>query len=115
MSSLRNQKFEVNDYEDIAKFQFSICGPLPTTCNGYLNSAVCWLINGVEKNIGIFTEQVVFDNGKIYMSMVGEKCIENGPPSLTTIQFVCDYLDSKYIDFNKVNKKYQSFMHNTIM
>lgn len=103
MSNLKGQIFEVNDYEDSSKFQFSICGTLRTSCNGYLNSAVCWLINGVEKNIGIFTEQVVFDNGKIYMSMVGEKCVSNGPASLTTIQFVCDYSDSKSIDFKKVN------------
>lgn len=103
MSDFKGQMFEINDYEDLSKFQFSICSPLQTPCNGYMDSAACWLINGVEKNIGFFTKELVFNNGKIYMSMVGEKCVNNGPDSLTTIQFVCDYSNSNSIDLKKVN------------
>lgn len=103
ISHLKYQSFEAKDYENDAQFQFNICSPLHTPCNGHLDSAACWKINGIEKNIGLFTEQVVFDNGKIYMSMEGEKCVDNGPNSYTTIRFICDYLDSKSIDFKQVS------------
>lgn len=103
MSYLKDQHFEINDYEDDGKFLFSICSPLQIPCNGNLNSAVCWLFNGNEKNIGLFNEEIVFDDGKIYMSMHGEKCDDNGPNSFTSIRFLCDYSDSKKIDFKKVS------------
>lgn len=35
--------------------------------------------------------------------MQGEKCDNDGPISLTTIQFVCDYSDSKHINLKKVS------------
>lgn len=103
MSYLKDQSFEVIDYEDNGKFLFSICSPLQTSCNGNLDSSACWLFNGIEKNIGLFNEEIVFDNGKIYISMLGEKCYNNGPNSKTTIQFLCDYSDSKKIDYKKVS------------
>ncbi|VVC44230.1 Hypothetical protein CINCED_3A025444 [Cinara cedri] len=103
LNSLKNQSFdyEINDYENNTQFYISICRPLRTPCNGNVDSAVCWFINGVEINIAIFTEEVVFDNGKIYMHMQGEPCGNVKPNSLTTIQFVCDYSDSKHINLNK--------------
>lgn len=100
MSNLKYQHFYVND--DIGQFRFSVCSPLRIPCNGSLDSAACWSINGTEKNIGLYTEQIVNDNGKLFMTMQGEKCFDNGPDSYTTIQFVCDFLDSKAIDYKKV-------------
>lgn len=103
MSDLRAQFFEVDDYVDNAKFRISICSPLQEPCNGYFDSAVCMSSDEKEMNIGSFTEQLVYDNGKIYMSLEGEKCFNDGPNSITTIAFVCDYSDSKSIDYKKVN------------
>jgi len=102
MSNLKDYSFEVIDDEDDSKFRFSICSPLQTPCNGYLDSSACWSDNGMEKNIGMVTDQVVFDNGTIYMFMKGEKCVNGGLNSYTTVRFVCDYLDSKLVDFKKV-------------
>lgn len=103
MTSLKDDSFIVDDYEDGTQFRFSICSPLQTSCNGYLDSSACWSINGMEKNIGMFTDQVVFDNGRIYMSMTGERCVHNGPNSYTTVRFICDFSDSKLIDYEKVS------------
>ncbi|XP_060881160.1 cation-independent mannose-6-phosphate receptor isoform X2 [Metopolophium dirhodum] len=102
ISNLKDQTFEKN-IEDNASFRFSICGPLQKPCNGILDSAACWSAGETEMNIGLFTEQIVFDNGSIYMSMHGEKCVNNGqgPNSHTIIRFVCDYLDSKWIEYKK--------------
>jgi len=104
INSLKDQTFE-KDIEENASFRFSICSPLQKPCNGILDSAACWSVDGIEMNIGLFTEQVVFDNGSIYMSMNGEKCANNGqgPNSFTIIRFVCDYLDSKWIEYKKVS------------
>lgn len=104
MSYLKDQSFEVqNNEDDDEQFLISICSPLQTPCNGNLDSAACWLFNGNEKSIGSFNEEIVFDNGKIYMTMQGEKCDDNGPNSFTSIRFLCDYSDSKKIDFIKVS------------
>ncbi|XP_060841059.1 cation-independent mannose-6-phosphate receptor [Rhopalosiphum padi] len=102
VSNLKNQTFK-KEIEDNASFRFSICSPLQEPCNGILDSAACWSMDGNELNIGLFTEQIVFDNGSIYISMHGEKCVNNeqGPNSYTIVRFVCDYLDSKWIDFKK--------------
>lgn len=104
ISNLKDQTFEKH-IEDNASFRFSICGPLQKPCNGILDSAACWSVGGIEMNIGIFTEEIVFDNGSIYMSMHGEKCVNNGqgPNSYTTIRFVCDFSDSNWIEYNKVS------------
>ncbi|KAF0758761.1 cation-independent mannose-6-phosphate receptor [Aphis craccivora] len=109
ISNLKNQTFE-KEIEDNASFRFSICSPLQEPCNGILDSAACWSIDGTEMNIGLFTEQIVFDNGSIYISMHGEKCAYNGqgPNSYTIVRFVCDYLDSKWIDY-KTKKSYKDF------
>lgn len=103
MSSLKYQNFYVEDDYDKLHFRFSICSLLKIPCNNNLNAAACLSINGNEINIGLFTEQIEFDNGKIYLSMQGETCTDNGPNSLTTIRFVCDYSDSKYIDYKTVS------------
>jgi len=100
MSDLKYQNFEVND--DNAQFRFSICSPLQIPCNGNFDAGACFSVNGTEINIGIYTEQLVFDDGKLYMSMKGDKCVDGGPSSLTTIRFVCDFLDSKLIEYNKI-------------
>lgn len=101
MSDLKYQNFKVND-DDNAQFQFSVCSPLQTPCNGNLDSAACLIINGTEINIGIFTEQLIFDDGTLYMSMNGDKCIDSGPNSLTTIRFVCDFSDSNSIEYKQI-------------
>lgn len=103
MSDLKAQTFDINDYINTAKYRFSVCSPLSLPCNGNLDSAACWSFDGVEINIGQFTEQLMFDNGKIYLYMHGEKCYPNGPNSLTTIRFLCDYSNSKFTDLEKVN------------
>ncbi|XP_025206725.1 cation-independent mannose-6-phosphate receptor isoform X2 [Melanaphis sacchari] len=102
ISNLKDQTFE-KEIEDNTSFRFSICSPLQEPCNGILDSAACWSVDGTEMNIGLFTEQVVFDNGSIYISMHGEKCTNNeqGPNSHTIVRFVCDYLDSKWIEYKK--------------
>lgn len=104
-SNLKNQTFE-KYIGDNTSFRFSICSPLQKPCNGNLDSAACWSVDGTEINIGLFTEQVLFDNGSIYMSMQGETCVNNdgqGPNSYTTIRFVCDYLDSKWTVYKMVS------------
>lgn len=104
ISYLKNQTFE-KEIEDNTSFRFSICSPLQEPCNGILDSAACWSIDGTEINIGLFTEQIVFDNGSVYTSMHGEKCAYNGqgPNSYTIVRLVCDYLDSKWIDYKTVS------------
>lgn len=97
MSSLKYKNFNVEDDDDKLHFRFSICSTLKTPCNNNLDAAACLSINGNELNIGLFTDEIVFDNGKIYLSMQGEACIDNGPNSVTTIRFVCDYSDSEHI------------------
>jgi hypothetical protein len=104
-NDLKDKDFEVND-ENYGKFRFSICSPLTKPCNGIFESAACFSINGIETNIGLFTEEIVFDNGKIYMSMHGEKCEDDGPNSYTVIRFVCDYSNTKIIKMMKVSIKY---------
>lgn len=101
MSDLKYQNFKVND-DNNAQFRLSVCSPLQTPCNGNLDAGACLSVNGTEINIGIFTEQLVFDDGKLYMSMEGDKCVDGGPSSLTTIRFVCDFSDSKSIEFKKI-------------
>lgn len=106
MSSLKDQKdFEVEN-EDSLKLRFSVCRPLESPCNGNLDSAVCLLFYGKEINLGLFTQQIVFENGQIYMSMQGEKCDDFGPISLTIIRFVCDNSDSIHIDYKIVSMIY---------
>lgn len=114
MSSLKHHSFEVNDDKDYSQFRFSVCSPLQTPCNGYVGSSVCWSKNGTEKNIGAFTDQLVFDNGKIYTFMNGEKCINNGPDSYTTVRFICDYSDSKSINYKKVSVVSLLIIHNFV-
>lgn len=104
-NDLKDQNFEVNDEID-GKFRFSICSPLKTPCNGIFNSAACFSINGIETNIGLYTEEIVFDNGKIYMFMQGGKCEDDGPNSYTIIRFLCDYSNTKIIKIKKVSIKY---------
>lgn len=104
LNDLKNQNFEVND--ENGKFRFSICSPLQTPCNGIFDSAACFSFNGIETNIGLFTEEIGFDNGNIYMSMQGEKCEDSGPNSYTIIRFVCDYSNSKIIKIKKVSIEY---------
>lgn len=103
MTDLKNVSYEALDYKNNEHFRFSICSPLQTPCNGSLDSAACWIVNSTEINIGSFSEQLVFDSGKIYMSMQGDKCVSNGPNSYTTIRFVCDHSNSKSINFIKVS------------
>lgn len=72
-------------------------------CDGNSDSAACWSFNGVEINIGMFTDQIEFDDGKIFISMEGEKCNNYGPNSYTSIRFLCDYSVFYKIDFKKVS------------
>lgn len=110
MSSFKNHKdFEVEN-EDNLKLRFSICKPLDSPCNNSLDSAACLLFNGKEINLGLFTQQIVFENGKIYMAMQGEKCVDFGPISSTIIRFVCDYSDSKHIDYKMVSVIFNLFL-----
>lgn len=97
MSSLKYTNFNVEDDDNKLHFRFSICSTLKIPCNNNLDAAACLSINGNELIIGLFSDEIVFDNSKIYLSMQGETCIDNGPNSVTTIRFVCDYSDSKYI------------------
>lgn len=105
VTGLKYATYEAFDHKNNEQFRFSVCSPLQTPCNGNWDSAACWTVNSTEINIGSFNEHLVFDNGKIYMSMQGEKCVIDGPNSYTTIRFVCDYSDSKLIDYVKVSIK----------
>ncbi|XP_050439703.1 cation-independent mannose-6-phosphate receptor-like isoform X2 [Adelges cooleyi] len=102
IDKLKNKSFEGKDLTDNTKFRFSICSPLEIPCNGNIESAACFSFEDSSINIGKFSEEIVFENGRIYLIMQGEKCSDLGPNSYTTIQFLCDYTDSiKSINLKK--------------
>ncbi|XP_050535949.1 cation-independent mannose-6-phosphate receptor isoform X3 [Daktulosphaira vitifoliae] len=101
ITSLKGSQFEYNDITDNSIYHLSICSPLDIPCNGYTDSGACWSIGNKEINIGISTENIISESGKVSLIMHGESCFHKGPTSITIIKFVCDYLNSHKIHFLK--------------
>lgn len=101
VTSLKARHFVYNDITDGSIYRLSVCSPLDGPCNGFTNSGACWSLNGNEINIGEFTENIVSESGKVSLVMHGESCFHNGPVSITTIKFVCDYSNSQKFYLSK--------------
>ncbi|CRL07115.1 CLUMA_CG020112, isoform A [Clunio marinus] len=115
LSPLRSELgYHISSNDQPELFMFNVCGSLPKKCNNQSVLACVTNHSGEQNKIFGFKEKLLWNDGSLRLSYVGEKCGSTGKNFSMNILLHCDYSDTKS-DFLGVFHESNSCEANVVM